>query len=202
MTASDFMTADEGHKLREAVKGDRLEPLYLLILGSGLRRGEALGLTWSDVDFAAGTVKVRRSLTAVGGARPELGEPKTGSSARTARVLPFAMEALRRHWESLSVVPLDLSEALVFLSSTGTPIFPNNLTRDFAQLTERAGLGARHVHELRHAYAAEMLRHGVPLHVVSRQLGHASVTITADVYGHVEPTESAALLAAGDTAFA
>jgi integrase len=48
----------------------------------------------------------------------------------------------------------------------------------------------------------DVVSHGVPLHVVSRQLGHASVTITADIYGHVEPTESAALLAAGDTAFA
>ena len=124
VTESDFLTADECRKLREAVKGDRLEALYLLFLGSGLRRGEALGLTWSDVDFAAGTVRVRRSLTAVGGARPVLGEPKTGSSARVARVLPFALEALRRHREALTVVPLDPTEALVFLSTTGNADLP------------------------------------------------------------------------------
>jgi integrase len=201
VTESAFLTAQECQRLREAIKGDRLEALYLLILGSGLRRGEALGLAWSDVDFAAGTVRVRRSLTEMPGGKPVLGQPKTGSSARVARVLPFALDALRRHWESLTVVPMDLSEALVFLSTTGTPIFPNNLTRDFAIVTRRAGLGARHVHELRHAYAAEMLRRGVPLHVVSRQLGHASVAITADIYGHIQPTESDALLAAGETAF-
>ena len=74
---------------------------------------------------------------------------------------------------------------LIFASETGAPLDPENFSRTFAKLCNRAGLGHWHPHELRHSGASLMLAQGTPLHVVSEILGHASITITKDVYGHL-----------------
>ena len=198
---SAYLTHDEVLRLREAFAGHRLEPLVLLLVGSGLRRGEALGLAWNDVDLAAGTVNVHRSLTMVDN-KPVLSDfVKTDSSVRVASVAPFAIEALRELERSQPIRSLDRS-GLVFKSSTGTPLDPHNFLRDFHVVCERAELGSRHPHELRHAFACEMLRQGVPLEVVSRQLGHKSLNITSDLYGHIKPAEMPAMTAALERAFA
>ena len=175
-----FLTAEECELLRETVKGHRLEAPILLALGTGLRRGELLGLRWGDVDLAASTVRVGQALVTVGGAA-ELSQPRTPNSVRVAKVEPFALEAIRRHRDSLHRAPMDT--ALVFTSRAGTPINPANFARDFADLTEVAGLGRRHAHELRHAYARMMLAAGVPVPALSKQLGHASAVITVGLYG-------------------
>ena len=75
--------------------------------------------------------------------------------------------------------------ALIFASETGAPLDPENFSRSFAKLCKRAGLGHWHPHELRHSGASLMLAQGTPLHVVSEILGHASITITKDVYGRL-----------------
>ena len=74
---------------------------------------------------------------------------------------------------------------LIFASETGAPLDPENFSRTFAKLCNRAGLGHWHPHELRHSGASLMLAQGTPLHVVSEIMGHASITITKDVYGHL-----------------
>jgi integrase len=74
---------------------------------------------------------------------------------------------------------------LVFTSDRGTPIDPDNFSHAFSRLCESAGLGHWHPHELRHSGASLMLAQGTPLHVVSEVLGHASIAITKDVYGHL-----------------
>ena len=74
---------------------------------------------------------------------------------------------------------------LIFATATGAPLDPENFSRAFAKLCNRAGLGRWHPHELRHSGASLMLAQGTPLHVVSEILGHASITITKDVYGHL-----------------
>jgi len=73
----------------------------------------------------------------------------------------------------------------VFTSSTGTPLDPSNVRSAFAQLCQRAALGHWTIHELRHTAASLMLSAGVPLHVVSDVVGHSSITVTKDVYGHL-----------------
>jgi integrase len=81
----------------------------------------------------------------------------------------------------------------VFTTSVGTPIDPRNCYRDFVRLCEDLGLGRWHPHELRHSAASIMLAQGVPLEVVSDILGHSSIRMTADVYGHIlEPQRRAA----------
>ena len=74
---------------------------------------------------------------------------------------------------------------LIFASEVGTPMDPDNFSHSFVRLCERAGLGHWHPHELRHLGASLMLAQGTPLHVVSEVLGHASIAITKDVYGHL-----------------
>ena len=74
---------------------------------------------------------------------------------------------------------------LVFTSDRGTPIDPDNFSHAFSRLCESAGMGHWHPHELRHSGASLMLAQGTPLHVVSEVLGHASIAITKDVYGHL-----------------
>jgi integrase len=73
----------------------------------------------------------------------------------------------------------------IFTSTIGTPIDPNNINREFREICQRAGLGDWHPHELRHSAASLMLAQGVKLQVVSEVLGHASIRMTADVYGHI-----------------
>ena len=73
----------------------------------------------------------------------------------------------------------------IFASEVGTPMDPDNFSHSFARLCQRAGLGHWHPHELRHSGASLMLAQGTPLHVVSEVLGHASIAVTKDVYGHL-----------------
>ena len=81
--------------------------------------------------------------------------------------------------------PLWKDHGLIFASEVGTPMDPDNGWDSFARLCERAGLGHWHPHELRHSGASLMLAQGTPLHVVSEVLGHASIAVTKDVYGHL-----------------
>jgi integrase len=78
---------------------------------------------------------------------------------------------------------------LLFTTAVGTPVDPDSFSHTFVQMCKRAGLGHWHPHELRHSGASLMLAQGTPLHVVSEVLGHASIAITKDVYGHLAKGE-------------
>src|SRR6187397_1140873 len=99
----------------------------------------------------------------------------------------------------MAASPAWRDHGLIFASGTGAPLDPENFSRTFAKLTQRAGLGHWHPHELRHSGASLMLAQGTPLHVVSEVLGHASIAITKDVYGHlmVDDKKAAAALMSG-----
>src|SRR5215218_2032631 len=122
------LSASEARKLIEAAGGDRLEALYVLAVHTGMRRGELLGLKWSDVDLENSRLSIRRTLTRTdNGKRVALGDPKTKKSRRTIPLTPQAVEALRRHLERQLgeiEIPKHLYEdqGLVFTTETGTPI--------------------------------------------------------------------------------
>jgi|SRR5918998_5958999 integrase len=127
------LSADETQRLLEAARGNRLEALYVLAVTTGMRRGELLGLTWSDVDLENSRLSIRRALTRTdNGKRVALGEPKTKGSRRTVKLTQRAVEALRRHLErQLGEIEAagDLygDHGLVFTTKVGTPINPSNL---------------------------------------------------------------------------
>jgi integrase len=181
------LTPEQARHLLQALAGHRNEVLYVLMLSTGLRRGEALGLRWTDVDLDAGVLLVQRQLKREGG-KLVTADTKTARSRRSVDLPAPTVAALKAHRarqaeERLALGPGWQESRHVFTTSIGTPIDPRNLYREFRLICERAGLGRWHPHELRHSAASLMLAQGVKLHVVSEVLGHSSIRMTADVYG-------------------
>ena len=197
------LTPEQARSLLETLHGHRNEALYALMLSTGLRRGEALGLRWDDVDLDAGTVSVRRQLKREGGSLVTA-DTKTARSRRSVNLPEQMVVTLRRHRAAQAAERLALGDAwvdsgFVFTTTIGTPIDPRNLYREFQKICRAAGLGDWHPHELRHSAASLMLAQGVKLQVVSEVLGHSSIRMTADVYGHIlAPDRKAAADAMGD----
>jgi integrase len=185
------LTPEQARQLLGALHGHRHEALFVLMLMTGVRRGEALGLMWTDVDLKRASVKIRRALRREGGAIVT-GEPKTSRSRRAVNLPDQVVELLYRHERSQAELREHLGDewcesGFVFTTGHGTPVDPRNLYREFRLVCEAAGIGRWHPHELRHSAASLMLAEGVPLQVVADVLGHASIRMTADVYGHVLP---------------
>lgn len=196
------MTPEEARTLLDAVKGHRNEALYALMLSTGLRRGEALGLQWQDFDPKTGVLQIRRQLKREGGALVT-SDTKTARSRRAVN-LPTPMVAtlkdhlVRQEREAAELGGAWQKSGFIFVTSVGTPMDPRNMYRDFQKICNEAGLGNWHPHELRHSAASLMLAQGVKLQVVSEVLGHASIRMTADVYGHIlDPDRQAAADAMG-----
>jgi integrase len=197
-----FLTAAEARALLDATAMDRLAALYVVVLCLGLREGEALALRWDDIDFDRRTVTIRRSLKRLrnrplsDGSYPNnrktrlaFGTPKSPASWRTQTLPAVAVGALRDHRHRQTIERLaatcwgDLG--LVFATPIGTPIDPANFQKRFTAACRDAGLGHRNPHQLRHSAATLMLAEGIPLHEVRDVLGHSSISVTKDIYGHV-----------------
>jgi integrase len=180
---------DQARELLAAIRGDRLEALYTVALALGLRRGEALGLKWSDVDLDDGLLHVRRSLQRAHG-KLELLDVKTKKSRRTVSLPLFAIRALQKHrlrQEDERQAALDrwTETGLVFTSPFGAPLDPQIATRSFTRVLKRAGLPHQRFHDLRHACASLLLAQGLDLKVIQEILGHSTITITGNLYAHV-----------------
>lgn len=179
----------------DAVRGDRLEALYTVALALGLRQGEALGLRWQDVDLERGRLTVayalQRQKTDPGEpAKPVLVEPKTERSRRTLALPATVLSALREHRSRQLQERLIAGSAweeygFIFTTTTGRPLLNTYLLRLFHAHLERAGLPRMRFHELRHSAASLLIAQGVPLKTVSTVLGHSTITLTSDVYGHL-----------------
>jgi len=196
------LTVEQARGLLDTAKGERLEALYVVLLSLGLRRGEALGLAWDDLDLDTGTLIARQALKREGGVLA-LGAVKTAGSRRAMNVPRPVVDTLRAHRrrqaeERLAAGSAWTDTGLVFRTTIGTPIDPANFRHYFTALCQRAGLGHWHPRELRHSAASLMLAQGVPLEVVSEILGYASIRMTKDVYGHImAPQRQAAADAIG-----
>ena len=182
------MTVEQARLLLEAAHGHPLEAAFVLGLTCGLRPGELLGLGWEDVDLDQGVLRVSRAVSRVGGT-VQLGPTKTASSRRQLRLPAAAEDALRQHRARQRAQQDLMREAwqdlgLVFPTSRGTLLDPANLRRSLRTVTEQAGLGRWHPHELRHSAASLLSAAGVPLEEVADVLGHASTRVTSATYRH------------------
>jgi integrase len=181
--------------LLDCLAGDELGPLYEVVASSGLRRGEALGLHWSDVELDVGVVHVRRQLVQLAGQHPcescdghngvMFSTPKTSSGVRTIELDAHTMGVLldQRFRQDIDREQLGTAYAdhgLVFAREDGNPLDPSMVTKRFGVLCEEAGVRKIRLHDLRHGAASLRLAAGVDLGIVSKILGHSSVTITAD----------------------
>ncbi len=167
-------------------------PIWTLAVATGMRRGELLGLRWQDVAFERRVVHVRQAigLTPHGGADTK--PPKSKSSRREVPVPDAMISALREHKRCQNERRLALGEAwqdhdLVFPTSIGTPINPNSLKRDYDRLVTLAGLPRIRIHDQRHTHVTLAIQQGSNIKAVSKRVGHATTSITMDLYAHVLP---------------
>jgi integrase len=194
-------SAADVRRFLAGVADDRLFALWLLLCTTGMRRGEALGLGWRDIDFAAGNVAVRRQLVEIN-YELRYSEPKTARGRRSVALDPYTVGALREHRDRQRKERADLGAfdpaELVFTKLDGTPLQPQNVSQAFGNIIPRDGLPTIRLHDLRHTAASLMLAAGIHPKIVSERLGHAGIQITLDRYSHVTAglqTEAANVLA-------
>jgi integrase len=186
-------TPEQSHQLLEAVEQDRLKALWWFITLVGCRKGEALGLKWDDIDWTQQTAMIRRTVAADGGLLT-IHDPKPGTKGRRAVALSKHLISVLREHEQRQTLERQAEgsgwnpQNWVFPSERGTLCWPSNVNRRFRRLRAQAGLPKTlRPHDLRHAMASAWLNAGVPIKVVSERLGHASISITLQIYGHLLP---------------
>jgi integrase len=184
------LSPEQVHALLEAADKtqDPHAVLWALALGTGLRQGELLGLSWPDADLEHGVLHVRRSLTHLP-AGDVLAEPKSSSSRRSVRLGPTLVDRLARHRAAAAETALregrsyDLTGP-VFRRSDGRPLSASIVLKAWHRALVRAGLPLVRFHDARHSVATTLLARGMSARVVADVLGHANVSTTLAVYAH------------------
>jgi integrase len=187
----EVLEPDESAALLVAARDTRLFPIVFLTLGTGLRRGEVLGLRWSDVDLERHILTVAQSLEQTR-AGLSFKAPKTRRSKRTIALSPSLVEELHGHRAKQAAERPALGlrrdpNGLVFTRIDGDPFWPDSVTKAFAKLITKAQVRRITFHGLRHTHATDLLRAGVHPKIASERLGHASISITMDTYSHALP---------------
>jgi len=202
----------EAGQFLDAIQAERLAALYELVVLEGLRRGEACGLRWPNIELVIcatcqgkstatpcpacaglgitdGVLRIRQQRVDVAGHIYE-GAPKTKSGERVIEVGPRSLEVLMG-WRLRQEIEADewgdarADTDYVFTAEDGQPLRPENVSREFKRLTKLAGLRPIRLHDLRHLSASLQLAAGIDLPIASKRLGHSSVWITSDIYGHL-----------------
>jgi integrase len=155
-------------------------PLFELLAFTGLRIGEALGLTWADVDLDAGLLSVHRQLSRY----REHAKLKTEAGRRQIVLAPAMIRLLRFRWLGSAYKGPD---DFVFLNSAGRPCDYRKVGEAFRRAARAPGVradGRLSLHSRRHGYASLLISQGLDVLFVSRQLGHANPNVTLKVYAH------------------
>jgi integrase len=185
------LSQEQVERLIAGTRTDRLHALWVVLVTTGLRVGEALGLRWEDVDLRAGTLRVRRALQRQAGALVFV-EPKTQRSRRTVYLVDGAVAALQAHRDQQQFERQQAGAAwedhgLVFCTLAGRPLPPDAITYALRTQLARLGLPRVRVHDLRHTAASLLLQWGTHPKVVQEMLGHSTIAITLDLYSHTVP---------------
>lgn len=185
---------NEAQELLGKLEGEELEFFIKLCLFTGVRRGEATALTWSDIDVDTHTVSVTKTqktvysqLDGVWRSRSTVQDAKTNASVRTVGLHESLVPALIRHrdmQERARVAAGDrwTDTGLVFASSVGTAVSFSNLRRQYAETLDRLGLRYIRIHDLRHTTATLALAAGQPIEAVGQVLGHSDINLTKRTY--------------------
>ncbi len=184
-------TAEQLRAFLDQVRDNRAYAALFVAAHTGMRRGEILGLRWSDVDFDSCRLSVRQALISVA-YEMQLSDVKTGAGRRTID-LDERTVALLHHWrrrrseERLALCGGSSDRDVVFCRPDGEPVHPDLFSQTFDRAVAKSGLPEITLHDLRHTHATLLLKAGVPVKVVSERLGHASPAFTISVYQHVIP---------------
>lgn len=198
-----IFTVTEQTQFIKSLKDHRNRALFILVLGTGLRIGEVLGLKWSDINFDIGELTVNRSFRRVTkfgdnitGSKTAVieQEPKTKNSIRTIPMPSNVLAELQKHntrqlKEILKAGSGYVKNDLVFPTEIGEPTDAGNLRRSYSRALKKANVPYRKFHALRHTYATRLFENDVPLKTVQILLGHSNIKTTADIYTHVMPKE-------------
>ena len=192
MSEMSVWSADQVRQFLAATQGTRLHAVWALAVLTGLRRGELLGLRWSDVNLSERFLSVRRAVASANYA-VTVSEPKTRRGARRVELDDWTIETLSAHRRRQSAEKLALGPAYedsdwVFATENGSLTHPDRLSKMFQDRVKASGLPRIRLHDLRHTHATLALEAGSHPKVVSERLGHATVAITLDLYSHVSPS--------------
>jgi integrase len=187
----NYWTKEEVKTFLADIEGERLYALYYLALNTGMRRGELLGLRWSDLRLEDGYVAVRQNLVKTDSGIM-IQEPKTANSRRNISISPKTIEVLKRHKDTQDYEKEKHEEdyndhGLVFCRLNGLPLYPDGASDQFNRLVKNSKVKRISFHDIRHTHATLLLVAGVHPKVVSERLGHFSVALTLDLYSHVIP---------------
>lgn len=199
-TEAEYLDDEQAIHLLELLED---QPIYYrtaiaVLLFTGMRRGELLGLTWNDVNFEKQLISVRRTLQYL----PERGvyvdETKTYSSNRVIKAPLSAMEYLKEYqiWQRKEFFKVGMpwsADNHIFTTSNGVPMHPDTLTGWFGKFIKTTDLPPIHIHSLRHTNATLQIANGVSITTVAGRLGHADATTTSKIYAHaIQSAEAAA----------
>jgi integrase len=181
------------------VRADPVYPAFVLICSTGMRRGEVLGLWWSDVDLDLGTVTIQRQVTMGQGRDPGVRiTPTRSGRPRTIMLDPFSNGVLLAYKGRCETKWLfrnpNADKPYQSAKRTSEAWVPDSLTQRFHRLTRVAGLPPIRLHDLRHSYAIAALNSGVPPRIMAARLGHASVSTTMDLYSTPESMDQVAVV--------
>ena len=176
-----FLDEQQTAYLLEQLEQEPLEfrAMIYLLLFSGMRRGELLGLEWPDIDFANNRVYIQRNRVYLPGEGIITTSPKTDSSVRS-EALPASVMDLLAAWKAEQDPP----GLIIFTRPDGASIHPDTITDQFKKFCQRIGLDGVHLHSLRHTNASLLIAAGVDLRTVAGRLGHAQTSTTANIYSH------------------
>jgi integrase len=191
-----FLNADQCKQLLKAAQGTDIEGFLTMALTTGMRRGEMLGLRWSDIDMEQKFVSVQRTASFLNssttGGKYTVVETttKTKSSKRSIRLTDFLIATLKTQKKNQLEARLQAGQDwknkdLVFCNKVGGHFSVGMLASHYKQLLQECALPQLHIHDLRHSAATLLASMGIPVKVVQEILGHSSVTITQNLYGHV-----------------
>lgn len=187
----DVYTVEEIHELQKAVRGTDMELPVALLFDCVLRRGELLGLQFSDIDFKTKTVTIQHSFVESADSKsPVLKDCKTESSHRKLVVSDYTMTLLKKqkyiYLRNKMKYGKDFCNSdRVICKENGEPFLPKSFTRKWARTLEKYGLRHIKLHATRHSAISLLLSEGIPLHIVQQRAGHQDPKITLSVYSHV-----------------
>lgn len=186
-----ILTEQQVGELLALVRGTAYYMPILLAVTTGMRRGEIYGLRWQDVDFG-GTITVKQSAQYTKKEGLFFKEPKTKKSLRRIAIEARLIEEMRRHRaeqiENMRLLGSAYKNSgLVICAADGSPVHPDSISKWFPIFLRENGLPSIRFHDLRHTHASILIKQGVHAKVISERLGHASVSITMDTYGHLLP---------------
>lgn len=176
------LTQNEILRFLHQAKEEEYYELFLLELGTGMRRGEILALKWSDLDFATGELRIERQVYIIK-AEVIISAPKTKASVRTVILPPSLLKTLVAYKETVD-------SEWMFPSPTdnGRPRNPSSVRKRLQLILERAGCKKVRFHDLRHTFATMALEHGMDVKTLSATIGHVSSATTLDIYSHITDT--------------